>query len=143
MQTIYGNKLKCLHLTFVNEFVYKNLNKVILSKCLSALADIIQEYVWVFIWNGSFKHAVYLGLWFKSFFLWYLRLTTEPSIVCLQHIGWKLAFLKNKQTPIVVLKKKVGRHSNLYYSQVWHEKALKYARSWQGWISNRGLQNWS
>ena len=85
---------------------YKNLNKVILSKCLSALADIIQEYMWVFIWNGSFKYAVYLGLWFKSFFLWYLRLTTEPSIVCLQHIGWKLAFLKNKQTPIVVLKKK-------------------------------------
>ena len=24
---------------------YKNLNKVILSKCLSAVADIIQEYV--------------------------------------------------------------------------------------------------
>ena len=85
---------------------YKNLNKVIISKCLSALADIIQEYVWVFIWNGSFKHAVYLGLWFKSFFLWYLRLKTEPSIVCLQHVGWKLAFLKNKQTPIKVLKKK-------------------------------------
>ena len=58
---------------------YKNLNKVILGKCLSALADIIQEYVWVFIWNGSFKHAVYLGLWFKSFFfVWYLRRKTEP-----------------------------------------------------------------
>ena len=56
---------------------YKNLNKVILGKCLSALADIIQEYVWVFIWNGSFKHAVYLGLWFKSFFfygIWGLKL---------------------------------------------------------------------